>query len=138
MTDYENLSLEQLDQLALDYFLRHRLNGGASEFDLSINDISRARIQAFRRERGICFLAKINLWDKDRNNPDYRFTLYTGQHVCNFEFDLVLSVEDETLRKLIVEHNRPHGPLDSHAAWQRIQQITARMLEIGGINLTWA
>lgn len=74
MDNYEDLSLDQLDQLDLDYFRRHRSNGGTSEFDLSINDISRARIEAFRRERGACFLSNINLQGRERDNPDYRFT----------------------------------------------------------------
>lgn len=138
MDNYEDLSLDQLDGLDLDYFRRHRSNGGTSEFDLSINDISRARIEAFRREKGACFLGRINLWDRERDNPDYRFTPYTGQPVHNFEFTLVLSVEDETLRALIVAHNRDYSPYDSHAAWQRVRQITARVQEIGGILLTWA
>ena len=138
MDNYENLSLEQLDRLDLNYFRRHRSNGGASEFDLSINDISRARIEAFRREKGACFLGRINLWDRERDNPDYRFTPYTGQLVHNSEFTLVLPTEDETLRALIVGHNRTRKTLDSHDASQRIRQITDRVQEFGGILLTWA
>lgn len=138
MDNYENLSLEQLDRLDLDYFRRHRSNGGTSEFDLSINDISRARIEAFRRERGACFLGNINLQGRERDNPDYRFTPYTGQLVHNSEFTLALPIEDETLRALIVGHNRTCKTRDSHDSWQRIQQITARVQEIGGITLTWA
>lgn len=137
MDNYEDLSLDQLDQLDLDYFRRHRSNGGTSEFDLSINDISRARIEAFRRERGACFLGNINLQGRERDNPDYRFTPYTGQLVHNSEFTLVLPTEDETLRTLIVGHNRSRKTRDSHDAWQRIQQITARVQKIGGIFLTW-
>lgn len=138
MDNYENLSLEQLDGLDLDYFRRHRSNGGTSEFDPSVNDISRARIEAFRRERGACFLGNINLYDKERDNPDYRFTPYTGQLVHNFEYTLVLPTEDETLRTLIIEHNRPSATFDSKSVWQGIEQITARVQEIGGITLTWA
>lgn len=138
MNAYEEMSLEQLEQLDLDYFRKYRTNGGTSEFDLSINDISRARIDAFRRERGTCFLGNINLWDKDRGNPGYRFTPYTGQQICDFEYKFGLPVEDETLRALIVEHNRKNMTFDIHAVWQRVQQITSRVQQIGGIILTWA
>lgn len=47
MNKYISLSLEELSKEATAYFMRHRMNGGASEFDSSINDISRAIIHAF-------------------------------------------------------------------------------------------
>lgn len=138
MDSYENLSSSELENLALQYYRLHRSNGGASEFDPRINDISRARIEALRREKGACFLSNFNLPDKDRNNPDYQLTPYSGQAVHNFEYTIAVPVRDEQLRQLLIAHNRDHCPYDSGAAWERIQQISARIESIGGIQLTWA
>lgn len=138
MTDYENMSIEQLEKLTYEYIRRNRPYGGTSERAPSINDISRALIEAIRREKGTCFLSKINLTGKERDNSDYHFTPYVGQTIYNFDYTLALPQEDEALRQLIIEHNRAHMPYDSKSAFERIQRISDRVDEIGAFRLLWA
>lgn len=139
MNKYIGLSLEELSKEATAYFMRHRMNGGASEFDSSINDISRAIIHAFHLEHGKCFLGKVNLYDKERENiAEYQFTAYTGQLVYNFEYGFVISGPDEELLRLIIEYNLPKETFNSQDTWNRVNQIFARIEQIGGLSLTWS
>ena len=137
MDKYHSMSLEELKQEATDYFLLHRMNGGSSEFDMSINDISRATIHVFHQRHGQCYLGKVNLYDKEWAEPDFQFIAYEGQMIYNFECDFVLPCLDEELRLLIIEHNRPTHTFDSAHTWSGVQRIFARIEELGGVSLTW-
>ena len=129
MNKYISLSLEELSKEATAYFMRHRMNGGASEFDSSINDISRAIIHAFHLEHGKCFLGKVNLYDKERENiTEYQFTVYA----------FVIPRPDEELLRLIIEHNLPKETFNSQDTWNRVKQIFTRIEQIGGVSLTWS
>ncbi len=66
----DNKTYEELQLLAYEYIRKHRNTGGTSEFDHSINDISRASIVKFKELHGRCFLGKINHYECDRRNPD--------------------------------------------------------------------
>lgn len=134
---YENFTLSELEKEANDYFFFHRYDGGTNEFDKSINDISRAMIIAYQQEHGCCYLGKVNLYEDGSDDPDYHFTLYTGQKIYNFEFDLVLPCEDEELRLLIVAHNNTHKKVMEKMFMDNITKIFNRLHEIGGISLTW-
>lgn len=136
MNTYETMTPDELDKEALDYFYRHRENGSSSEFDPSINDISRARIAAYYKQHGQCFLIKINDYNCDRRNPQITYTPYTGQLIYNFEFSLALPVEDEQLRELIVEQNREHPTLSGLT--ERVKAIFERVEVLHGITLHWA
>lgn len=139
MNQYISLSLEELSKEATAYFMRHRMNGGASEFDSSINDISRAIIHAFHLEHGKCFLGKVNLYDKERGNiAEYQFTAYTGQLVHNFEYAFVTSCPDEELLRLIIEYNQPVEKHNGIDAMQAIKAVFARISQVGGVVLSWA
>lgn len=139
MNEYIGLSLEELSKAANEYFIRHRDNGGASEFDSSINDISRAIIHAFHLRHEQCFLGKVNLYDKERENvAKYQFTAYTGQLVYNFEYAFVIPRPDEELLRLIIEHNLPKETFNSQDIWNRVKQIFARIEQLGGVSLAWS
>jgi len=58
--NYKQFSLEELYSLESGYILRHWANGGTSEFDMSINSISRAIIEKYNERHGNCFLGAIN------------------------------------------------------------------------------
>ncbi|MCD7794735.1 MAG: hypothetical protein LUH46_07725 [Alistipes sp.] len=132
MNPYERMTLYELMIEDADYFLHHKYNGGKSEFDHSINDISRARIAALQREKGSCFLLRTRLRPEERISG-CRYTPYTGQTVYNFEFDMAVPVEDEELRRLVDTFNATPENLDM----QLFDRIHDRMLEIDGISLTW-
>lgn len=132
MNPYEKMTLYELMIEDADYFLRNKYNGGKSEFDHSINDISRARIAALQREKGACFLLRTRLRPEERT-AGCRYTPYTGQTVYNFEFDMAVPVEDEELRCLVDAFNAAPG----HHNMQLFDWIHDRMLKIEGIALTW-
>ena len=80
-TRYEHLSVAELERESNLYVHRYRNNGGRSEFDLATNDISRALIAAFRRERGRCLLGRFHLQKTDENDPACGFTPSAFSHV---------------------------------------------------------
>lgn len=132
MNSYEKMTLYELMIEDADYFLRNKYNGGKSEFDHSINDISRARIAALQREKGACFLLRTRLRPEERT-AGLRYTPYTGQTIYNFEFDMAVPVEDEELRCLVDAFNATPENFDM----QLFDRIHDRMIEIEGISLTW-
>lgn len=138
MSEYHGQTLEQLNAKTDDYIIRHLDNGGCSEFDKSINDISRATIDAILRNYEQCFLGKINLKEEDRNNLIYRFTPYIGQKIYNFQYQFVVPCEDEELRSLIVQYNTPDKILDSKNKYRGLDRIYERIKEIGGVILFWS
>lgn len=98
--DYEKLSLHDLDIFTNEYLKLHRNNGGTSEFDTSINDISRAKIKRFKIEKGACFLGNINLYDKEREKLDVKLVPYEGQVIYNFEYAFILPCHDDEIIEL--------------------------------------
>ena len=134
---YEQFSLEELEILTNDYILRHWSNGGRSEFDMSINDISLARIKKYHERQGKCFLGRINQWESLKEGEKALLVEFTGQHVFNCEYDIVVPDKDERLEDLLTEHNTPHETFDSQATFSRCKAITSRTHEIGGIHLFW-
>lgn len=137
MNKYFDLTLEELDALADDYHRLHLSNGGSSEFDMSINDISRARIEAFRRKHGQCFLGSVNINGCDRSNPIVEFAPYVGQKIYNFQYTIVLPYEDEKLRALLKYHNTDRKISGCTDIMGSINVIFERLYAIGGIALTW-
>jgi len=135
--DYDKLSLKELDFYTGEYLNLHRNNGGTSEFDTSINDISRAKIKRFKQERGACFLGKINLYDEARKNLDVKLVPYEGQDIYNFQYCFILPCHDEEIIELIKDHNRG-GEFNSKLILERINKITQRVLELKGDFLVWA
>ena len=111
-------------------------NQGTSEFDMSINDISRETIQAMKNEFGTCFLGKINLYGEERGK-EYKLVEYTGQKVYNFEYTFCMPVHDTELERMITE--RDHTPYTgTKDDYIRIEAITKRIYSVGGENLFWS
>lgn len=130
---YETMSVAELERASNLYIRRHWDNGGRSEYDSTTNDISRALIAAFQRERGKCLLGNINLNEKDKALPNYRFTLYTGQTIHNFEYGFIVAEEDEELRRMIVACSRKQ-PTDMNL----FRRILVRIDALGGCLLWWS
>jgi len=135
---YFTKSYEELNQLTEEYLNMHRDNGGTSEFDTSINHISRAIVHKFYEKHGQCFLGKYNLYDEDRKNLKAELVAYEGQPIYNFEFSIVVPSNDEKLTELIREHNREKVVFNSKEVMEGIEKITDRIVELKGIALVWA
>lgn len=112
------------------------MNEGTSEFDMSINNISRTVIQAMKEEKGNCFLGKINLYGEEREK-EYKLIEYTGQMVYNFEYAFCIPCYDTELERMINERNKAEytGTKDDSI---RVKKIMERINEIGGEYLFWA
>jgi hypothetical protein len=113
-----------------------RVNDGTSEFDQSINDISRLTIKAMKKEYGTCYLGKINLYGDERKEK-YKLVEYTGQTIYNFDFCFCIPVYDEEIETLI--DNRDKAPYtDTKGDIELINHILKRIVELNGINLFWS
>jgi len=135
---YFTLEYDNLLKLSGEYHHRHRDNGGASEFDSSINDISRAIVHKFREKHGQCFLGKVNLYDEERKKLDVRLVPYDGQPIYNFEYGFVIPCHDDELIDMIKEHNREKVVFDSAAIMEGINKIFNRIYELSGTALSWS
>jgi len=136
--NYKGKTLEELDFLTIEYIKRHRDLGGSSEFDTSINDISRAKIDKFKEVNGKCYLGNINHYDIDRRNPDIKLVEYEGQLIYNFQYSFVIPCEDETVIWLINEYNREKKEFDCRLLMKEIEEINNRIEELGGEFLFWS
>jgi len=133
--DCSKYTLKELNLLTFEYIRLHWSNGGRSEFDTSINDISRAIIGRYREKHGQCYLGRINR----RENSDEAFLIpYTGQKVFNFQYDVLVPCRDEKLSDMLEKHNVRKGFFDSDATWERITTILERIKELDGTQLIWA
>ena len=127
------MSLAELEREENAYY---RIHGRPTELDFSINDINRAKIETFVREKGACYLAKFHLRYGACFNPDNIFVRYQGQEVYNFEYDFALPSPDEAIASLIRLNQDPANKGRDIAALY--EKICARMDAIGGILLHWA
>lgn len=118
-----------------DYLKLHWDNGGTSEFDPSINEISRAKITALKSERGGAWLYKMNVYDLDLKEDD--LVEYTGQNICNFAYDGAVPEFDQVLYDLLKDYHADSG-YKSGTIWQKIEAIQNRVDELNGVFLQWA
>lgn len=113
-----------------------RLNSGTSEFDKSINDISREKIEAAKIAWGQVWLGKINLYGDERKET-YEMVEYAGQRVYNFEYGFISPAKDEQLEKMIDDKDKSTW-ISSADDQKTVDDIFNRMDEIGAIVLLWS
>lgn len=125
-----------LKKLQLDVINYLKINGTPTEFDMSINDISRDIIIAMNKEKEECWLGKINLND-DKDKP-FTLTKYIPgkTELYNFEYDFCLPVYDLVIEQMI--NDRDKAQYNDKKDWERICAITDRMESLNGISLLWA
>jgi hypothetical protein len=127
-------TLKDLEKQANQYHANHWDNGGASEFDQSINSISHKKIDVFYETYGKCFIYKVNPW----NNTDPIVTEYNPEDsLYNFCGDFITKEKDETLVNLITEHNTPKEKYSARICKESIDKIYKRLDELNGVYLTW-
>ena len=130
---YKDLTLDELLEEENNYY---RIHGRPTELDFSINEISRARIEAFVREKGECYLAKFHLDYGERFNPDNIYVRYEGQEIYTFQYDFVLPVKDETTAALLRTNQNPENK--GRDVLELYVKARKRAEELGGLILHWA
>lgn len=125
-----------LEQLSNDVFNYLSENEGVSEFDKSINDISRDTIIAMKEKHGVCFLGKINLYGEEREK-DYKLVEFTGQKIYNFGFEFCLPCYDAELETMINDRDKSEYE-GTGKDFKMVTAITERIYKIGGRNLFWS
>ena len=131
------MNLQEIKKAGTAYHMMHIDNGGASEFDMSINDISRAKIQAVSELWQEVWLGHINLYGKDRHGGRAIMEKWEGELVYNFEYAFCIPCHDAELEKLISDRDNAEytGTTDD---WNRIEAIFTRIEALGGETLAWA
>jgi len=137
-------TLKELNKETNDYLIA---NEGTSEFDMSINDISRKTVAAMKNESGTCFVGKINLYGEERKK-EYKLVEYVNKpHIdlkeneCNFlynfEYSFCIPCYDAELEKMINERDKAEytGTQEDSV---RVTAIIDRIYAIGGKYLFWA
>lgn len=128
-----------LNRRDFEYYKLHYNNGGSSEFDSTINDISREIIRLYAKHYGTVYLGKINDSDAYNNRKPIVFRVYSDpdEKIYNFEADFVIPVEDEELRKVLQERNTP-GEYSGKKNADQVNKIIARIEALGGYHLSWS
>lgn len=125
-----------LKELSNDTFNYLNENQGVSEFDKSINDISREIIFAMKQEKGTCFLGKINLYGEEREK-DYKLIEFKGQKICNFSYEFCLPCYDSELENMINKRDKAEYE-GTDKDFVMVTAITERIHKLGGRNLFWS
>jgi len=120
------LSIEQLDKQSTDYIFRHRNSGGSSEFDTSINEISRQKILVLKTKWEKVFLYKVNIYPTDENKDHVQE--YKEQKIYNFSCDFALDHEN---KELLAMMENPIG----YAAFEKMFEMAG---ELGAVFFQWA
>jgi hypothetical protein len=131
------MNLQELKQESRAYHVLHADNGGSSEFDMSINDISRAKIQAVSEIWTEVWLGNVNLYGDDRHGGKPIMTKWEGDLVYNFEYAFCIPGHDAELEQMIRDRDDAEytGTRDDY---KRIDAIFARIEKLGGETLSWS
>ena len=131
-------TLQELNTASTNYIREHWDNGGSSEFDNSINAISRAKIAAFHKLHGKIWLVKVNRYDAAEKAKPLLIP-YSGQKIYNFSFSFAVSVYDQTLISLLQEYEKPlAGGYNGKIRMAQIENIFNRADELKCIFLQWS
>lgn len=127
-------TLTELNKATTEYIQKYWEVGGASEFDNSINEISRQKIYVFAKQNGgKCWLYQINPWDDSAFFK--RYTL--GQKVYNFAFSIATAKRNHLIINTIKERIKP-GEYDSKKNMKEVDIIFNEVERAGGIILFWS
>jgi hypothetical protein len=131
-------TLKELESASCSYIREHWENGGSSEFDTSINDISRAKIKAFHKLHGKIWLVKVNRYNaKEKSEP--LLIPYWRQKIYNFSYSLAVPKYDLSLINLLQEYEKPlPGGYNGKIRMQQIEEIMNQADQLGCIFLQWS
>ena len=97
-----------------------------------LNKFSRAKVRAFKRERGEAWLGNVNL----HHNTKPNFQKYERGMVYNFQAHFVIPCDDTELKALIQERMDAEYT-GTKADGDMVDVIFERIDAIGGIFLNW-
>lgn len=128
-------AMQELNKRAFEYHKRNADWGGTCEFDMEINDISRAKIKAASELWPEVWLGRVNIYKEHEAEPILK--KWGGELVYNFEYTFAVPVCDNELISMIIERkNAPYtGTSDDY---KRVDAIFNRIEALNGINLSWA
>jgi hypothetical protein len=131
------MNLQEIKQAGRTYHMTYAEEGGTSEFDMSINDISRAKIAACAEIWPEVWLGHVNLYGDDRHGGKAIMQKWEGELVYNFEYAFAIPGHDAELEKLIRDRDDAEytGTTDDY---KRVDAIFARIETLGGETLSWA
>ena len=127
-------TLVELEKQTGEYLYNNE--GWTNKFDMSINDISRAKIESALVEWGEVWLGNVNLYDDARKHP-YQLVKWYGEKVYTFGYHFIVPVNDSILTELIDKRDKSeytNGTDDM----KMIDAIFARIEELKGVSLIWA
>ena len=127
-------TLAELEKQTGEYLYNNE--GWTNEFDMSINDISRSKVESALAEWGEVWLGNVNLYDEARKHP-FQLVKYCGETVYTFSYHFILPVNDPVLTELIDKRDKSEYTGTS-ADMKMINAIFARIEELGGVSLLWA
>ena len=127
----------RLDALSVATGRYLQQNQGTSEFDHSVNDISRLEITSAFVSWGEVWLGKVNLYGDERK-VDYKLERYEdGQAIYNFSYGFIVPCSDKILEGMINARDKSDYTSAQNDSFL-VDTIHDRVLEIGGILLIWA
>ena len=129
-------SIKELEKETAEYLINHAEEGGTSEFDMSINDISRAKIEAALVEWGQVYLGNVNIYDPNHGKP-VKLVKYYGEKVFNFGYSFAIPCDSPELCKMIEDRDNSEytGTKDDY---KRVTEIHNLIDSLGGFYLIWA
>jgi hypothetical protein len=134
----KTFTLKELEADTLNYMRKHRNTGGASEFDTTINNISRAKIKAFNKLAGECWLLKINRYSEEEKAQPVLIK-YKGQKIFNFGYSAAIPCYDQVIIDMLLDYEKPTDkPFNGKDTMSKINAITKRIDELKGIFLFWS
>ena len=115
------------------YFQAH--GWSTSEFDMSINDLSREVVQRYKDTFGTCYLVKVNLRGEERGVRDQIAKEWDGGTVLNFAAEFVTPIITDEVIDLILQRDLEYLPKDD---FQRVEKIFDMLEDLGAMTLHWS
>tara|TARA_B100000446_G_scaffold184352_1_gene206205 strand:- start:74919 stop:75584 length:666 start_codon:yes stop_codon:yes gene_type:complete len=133
-----NHAIADISKKVNEYFA---INGGMpTEFDMSINDMSRDIIRRIDEVYGKCYLIKLNLYGDERGNRDAICQEYqTGENYNAFNFCACFAsplINDDIVNLILQRDTSEYrGPQNDRV---EVESIFKQLEALGAQNLHWA
>jgi len=125
--------MKTIEQINKDMYTYLAKNHGCTEFDKTINNLSRSIIQTMAYVHKDVWLYTVNLY-KDKQICEK----YVGQKITNFYCTAVVPVKDQELIDMIEKWNGRKPVSSSANRLDFVNSIFNKLEELGGQVLLWA
>lgn len=105
--------------------------------DMELNDIQRDKIEAFiGLHEGSCWVGRINLYPFDPVDKPIMKKLKLYEKIYNFDWTFIIPRRDTLLEQMIFDrYQEPYE--DTSRDLEMVEEITARIEQLGGHHLHW-